>query len=159
MSCCVTGIRIQVGDRFLDGDNRLYRVYKVDYRRLRAWAELIGTEEGFARTAAAGGLEGADARRIAIYHTHSGESYLPSDGVDSTSQRQGGIYKVGAQMAKRLENKDEVEVVHSQETFFPYSGSYRRSRVVAAELAQTDLDAIFDVHRDAAPPGGNISRK
>jgi len=148
-----TGIRIQVGDRFLDGDNRLYRVYKVDYRRLRAWAELIGTEEGLARTAAAGGLEGADARRIAIYHTHSGESYLPSDGVDSTSQRQGGIYKVGAQMAKRLENKDEVEVVHSQETFFPYSGSYRRSRVVAAELAQTDLDAIFDVHRDAAPWG------
>lgn len=148
-----TGIRIHVGDQFLDSDNRLYRVYKVDNRRLRAWAELVPDQGSFTLPVQGQGLEGADAQRIAVYHTHSGESYLPSDGVESTDQRQGGIYKVGAQFAERLEAQDSLEVIHSQQTFFPYSGSYRRSRTTALDLIEEDLDAIFDVHRDAAPWG------
>ncbi len=148
-----TGIRIHVGDQFLDSDNRMYRVYKVDSERLRAWAELMEDEGILALPVQGQGLEGADARRIAVYHTHSGESYQPSDGVDSTDQRQGGIYKVGAQFSQRLEKKDSTEVIHLQQTFFPYNGSYRRSRTAVLELIQQDLDAVFDVHRDAAPWG------
>lgn len=146
-----TGIRIHVGDQFLDSDNQLYRVYKVDSRRLRAWAKLVPDQDSFALPAQV--IEGADNRRIAVYHTHSGESFLPSDGVDSTDQRQGGIYSVGAEFSQTLEEQDEIEVIHNQDTFFPYSGSYRRSRVAALEMIELGLDAIFDVHRDAAPWG------
>lgn len=148
-----TGIRIHVGDRFLDGGNRMYRVYKVDNKRLRAWAELMEAEGSLALPAGAQGLEGADARRIAVYHTHSGESYQPSDGVDSTDKEPGGVYKVGAQFTQRLESKDSLEIIHSQQTFFPYNGAYRRSRTAALELIKEELDALFDIHRDAAPAG------
>ncbi|MDP1340834.1 stage II sporulation protein P, partial [Klebsiella variicola] len=73
------------------------------------------------------GIQGADRNRIGVYHTHSGESYLPSDGVESTDQQRGGVYQVGAQFSQRLE-KNGVQVMHSQATHFPYTGSYRRSR-------------------------------
>jgi stage II sporulation protein P len=146
-----TGIRIYVGDRFLDSDNCLYHVYKVDSERLRAWAREVDNEEARA-VSPVQGLPGADNFKIALYHTHSGESYLPSDGVDSTDQEQGGVYGVGGQLSSRLEKKDELQVIHCQDTFFPYSGSYRRSRVAALNLVEEgDLDAIFDLHRDAAP--------
>lgn len=147
-----TGIRIHVGDQFLDSDNRMYRVYKVDTQRLKAWARLVEDVDSFA-PAQAQGLEETDNRRLAVYHTHSGESYRPSDGVDSTDQVPGGIYKVGEHFSQRLEDNDSIEVIHSQQTFFPYSGSYRRSRIAALELVEGGLDAIFDVHRDAAPWG------
>lgn len=146
-----TGIRIHVGDRFLDSDNCLYHVYKVDAERLRAWAREVDNEEARA-VSPVQGLPGADNFKIALYHTHSGESYLPSDGVSSTDQEQGGVYGVGGQLSSRLEKKDELQVIHCQDTFFPYSGSYRRSRVAALNLVEEgDLDAIFDLHRDAAP--------
>jgi len=148
-----TGIRIHVGDQFLDSDNRLYQVYKVDNQRLRAWAKEIEAQGTLVAPVQAEGLEGTNNRRVAVYHTHSGESYLPSDGVDSTDQRQGGIYSVGAQFSQRLENQDNIEVLHNQQTFFPYSGSYRRSRTAALEMIQGGVDAIFDIHRDAAPWG------
>lgn len=146
-----TGIRIHVGDQFLDSDNRMYRVYKVDNRRLRAWAELVEDQGSLSPASPAQGLEGADSRRIALYHTHSGESYQPSDGVDSTDQSQGGVYKVGAQFTQSLEGQDALEVVHCQQTFFPYQGSYRRSRTAVLDFIEEDFDAIFDLHRDAAP--------
>lgn len=148
-----TGIRIHVGDQFLDINNCLYRVYRVDNQRLRAWARPLEDQGSMAVPSQADGLVGADNNRVAVYHTHSGESYLPSDGYDSTDQGQGGIYLVGEQFSRRLEDNDDLEVIHSQETFFPYSGSYRRSRTAALELLEQNLDAIFDIHRDAAPWG------
>lgn len=146
-----TGIRIQVGDQFLDKDNCLYRVYKVDEGRLRAWARVVEDDSSLALPVQ--GLEGADSGNIAIYHTHSGESYEPSDGVHSTDQRPGGVYSVGGQFKESLEAQDSVEVNHVQQTFFPYSGSYRRSRSAVLDMLDEDWDAIFDVHRDAAPVG------
>lgn len=146
-----TGIRIHVGDRFLDSDNCLYQVYKVDEARLQAWARQVEDQGAWAAVQAQG-LPGANNKQIAVYHTHSGESYQPSEGVDSTDQVQGGVYKVGAELSKRVEKHSDVKVIHCQETFFPYSGSYRRSRTAAIDLVESgELDAIFDLHRDAAP--------
>lgn len=147
-----TGIRIHVGDKFLDRDNRMYQVYKVDSRRFRAWAKQVDNYGTFTAPVQSDGLAGADNKLVAVYHTHSGESYEPSDGVASTDTRQGGVYRVGDQFSQRLE-KDEVHVLHCQDTFFPYAGSYRRSRLAAQDLTAEGLDAIFDVHRDAAPWG------
>lgn len=146
-----TGIRIHVGDRFLDSDNCLYQVYKVDEGRLQAWARQVEKDDTGAAVETQG-LPGANNMKIAVYHTHSGECYQPSDGVDSTDLSQGGVYKVGSELSKRIEKHDSVQVTHCQETFFPYSGSYRRSRTAAIDLAESgELDAIFDLHRDAAP--------
>ena len=143
-----TGIFIQVGDRFLDSDNSLYQVYKVDEERLLAWARLVEDEGSLA--AETQGLPGADNRKVAIYHTHSGESYEPSEGTASTDKVPGGVYGVGSELTNRLERDGEVEVTHSERTFFPYEGAYRRSRTEAINLVeQGDLDAIFDLHRDA----------
>ena len=144
-----TGIYIHVGDRFLNSDNCLYQVYKVDKAQLKAWAREVGEEDTGGTEHQ--GLPGADNGRIAIYHTHSGESYLPSEGVDSTDKVPGGIYGVGAELSGRFEKRGGA-AVHSEETFFPYDGAYRRSRVEAINLVEGgDLDAIFDLHRDAAP--------
>lgn len=146
-----TGIHIQVGDRFLDSANRLYQVYKVDEGRLQAWAKEVTAEETEAAVESEG-LPGANNRRIAVYHTHSGESYQPTEGVDSTDRVPGGVYGVGAQLTKRFEKDGDVEAVHCQDTYFPYEGAYRRSRAGAIDLVEGgDLDAIFDLHRDAAP--------
>lgn len=147
-----TGIRIQVGDRFLSGNNRMYEVYRVDESRLRAWAKEIDRIDDLGARPVGAGIQGADRNRIGVYHTHSGESYLPSDGVESTDQQRGGVYQVGAQFSQRLE-KNGVQVMHSQATHFPYTGSYRRSRQTALQLVEEGLDAIFDIHRDAAPWG------
>ena len=147
-----TGIRIHVGDQFLDSDNRLYRVYKVDNQRYRAWAKFVEDMGSFAQPVQAEGLVDTDNPHIAVYHTHSGESYLPSDGVESTDQRQGGIYSVGREFSQRLE-EETVDVVHNQDTFFPYSGSYRRSRTAVLNMLEDGPDAVFDIHRDAAPWG------
>ncbi|HBI57307.1 MAG TPA: hypothetical protein DDY38_10810, partial [Firmicutes bacterium] len=68
-----TGIRIHVGDRFLDSDNCLYQVYKIDEVRLQAWARQV-EDEGTWAAVGTQGLPGADNKKIAVYHTHSGES-------------------------------------------------------------------------------------
>lgn len=146
-----TGISIHVGDRFLDSDNRLYEVYRVDEDRFQAWASEIA-KDTFGNVMEAQGLPGADNKIIAVYHTHSGESYLPSDGVDSTDSEPGGVYRVGEELSARFEKDGGIKALHCEETFFPYSGAYRRSRNAAIDLVETgDIDAIFDVHRDAAP--------
>lgn len=155
-----TGIIIYVGDRFLDRDNRLYEVYQVDYQRLRAWAKEVHPGHTIqlplpALPVQGDGLEEADLNRVALYHTHSGESYVPSDRVASTDRRRGGIYSVGAVLASVMED-NQVEVIHDQTTHFPHSGSYRRSRRTAQRLVQKGVDAIFDVHRDAAPVGAYL---
>ncbi len=147
-----TGIVINVGDKFIDHKNHHYIVYRVDEKNYKAWARKLGDDEtsepSFSEFAQ---LEGADERRIGLYYTHSGESYVPTEGYAQTDRRRGGIYKVGGVLAQEIE-KHDIEVINSQRTHFPYSGSYRRSRRTATELLSQDLDAIFDVHRDATPP-------
>ncbi|WP_353893813.1 stage II sporulation protein P [Proteinivorax hydrogeniformans] len=168
-----TGIVIQEGDKFVDQQNVTYEVYKVDESQKRAWAKKkedqqnpLEQEEGeepeqneaeaHSEIEAVGQfaqIEEADQRRIGLYYTHSGESFIPTEGYAQTDQRRGGIYEVGAVLAETLEEL-EVEVLNDQTTHFPYSGSYRRSRRTASALLENDLDAIFDVHRDAAPWDG-----
>lgn len=145
-----TGIIIHVGDRFVNHDNFQYLVHKVDKENFKAWAKKIEEEPAKPSIAEFAQLEGADERRIGLYYTHSGESYVPTEGYAQTDQRRGGIYKVGGVLASALEEYD-VEVINSQRTHFPYSGSYRRSRRTASELIDQDIDALFDIHRDATP--------
>jgi len=169
----ITGRRIHVGDEFIAGDNRLYRVFRVSKRTaysrfvrevgavfseqresiLVAWLDRFELGGNPAQPAAENeGMEPAPAPKglIGIYHTHNAEAYIPSDG-EAFVVPKGGIHGVGRVFAENLEEKG-VRVVFDQTLHLPHDrGAYRRSRVTTERLLAKGPDVVFDVHRDAAP--------
>lgn len=151
----ITGRRLGVGDRFLNAGNELFEVESVEGNLARARfvekVELKGERE----CSPGGGLslvaqEIKPAYRIAIYHTHNAECYVPSDGTESIYGA-GGIHDVGQTFKESLEKKG-VNVLYSDQLHLPHDrGAYRRSRGTALRLLREHPDAIFDLHRDAAP--------
>ena len=145
--------RMYVGDEYISGDDHLYRVASVDDAARTARAEYIGpaTLDGASATAFASLIAAAEPeKKIAMYSTHSDESYVPSDG-ESSKLEDAGIYDVGEALAKSFEERG-IEVVYSRETFHPHdAGAYRRSRRTAEELLKDSPDALLDIHRDAIP--------
>jgi len=157
-----TGHVVSVGDEFIAEDNRHYRVVSVDgdychteylgvadleaaleqpslWSRLTSWIPRLS----FAQTQAS--------NQIAIYHTHSSESYIPTDGNETTPGR-GGIYQVGAALARALEQQN-FSVEQDMTSHEPHDArAYERSRRTASRLLQKRPLAIFDIHRDSAPP-------
>ncbi|MFR8978395.1 MAG: stage II sporulation protein P, partial [Christensenellales bacterium] len=92
-----------------------------------------------------------DSRKlIAMYITHSDESYVPSDGTQSVNG-QGGIYDVARDFRDALQQQG-IDVILDESTHLPHdSGAYRRSRQTAERLLQKGPDAIIDIHRDGIP--------
>ena len=88
--------------------------------------------------------------RVAIYHTHSDESYLPDSG--STNEPwDGDIFRVGTAMVQVLK-RHGLDVLHSHRRHDPHDGmAYARSRRTAMALLRQRPDALFDVHRDTPP--------
>ncbi len=168
-----TGHRLRPGDQYLDESNRFYEVERVeDYiaraRYVRteklgkpsppnnlspspAGREASSFRDPGVVQEAGGGKSGWPRHIIAIYHTHNDESYVPSDGVESLYGR-GGIHAVGEAFKEALEKKN-IDVVYSEDLHLPHDrDAYLRARGTAVELLEHDPDAIFDLHRDAAPP-------
>lgn len=157
-----TGRRIYEGDEYLTSDNRLYRVIEVkdDLAYTELVAEKVDLAEEFLslrQIREALGLSAVQAQEqddksglIGIYHTHNAESYIPTDGTDSIDGK-GGIHAVGTGFASSLKDLG-VSVDYSENLHLPHDRSaYRRSRNTVLELLAQNPDAIFDVHRDAAP--------
>jgi stage II sporulation protein P len=153
--------RVNVDDEYISGDNRHYRVFSVNQDNLQAWAQEI-TQEAFlpyssdylAVNASPSATEGSNGRnadkKVAIYCTHSDESYVPSDGKSSDEQY-GGIYDVADEFAASLNNIG-IEVIQDYTSHLPHdSGAYRRSRTTAVELLKMGPDALIDIHRDGIP--------
>ncbi|MBQ7656102.1 MAG: stage II sporulation protein P [Clostridia bacterium] len=140
------------GDEYISGDNRHFRVIQVDPDGKAARMEALGDfslpDVEWAKDSA---LPVSAARRaVALYCTHSDESYEPTDGKSSIEKR-GGIYDVAESLKASLE-KEGVTVYYSDENHYPHdAGAYRRSRATAASLAEEGVDAIFDIHRDGIP--------
>ncbi|HHY46215.1 MAG TPA: hypothetical protein GX506_02840, partial [Firmicutes bacterium] len=112
----------------------------------KAWGKELQARAAHGLQRAQGGAR----MRIATYHTHSDESYIPTDGAEAIEPR-GGIYKVGAAATSTLERYG-VNVDHSYAVHLPHDGAaYERSRRTAIQLLKAAPDAIFDIHRDAAP--------
>jgi len=115
----ITGRRLRAGDSYLAADNRLYEVYAVEEYLVRArYRETIKIGQPKGSPAAAQDrpllqpLQLQPAYRIAIYHSHNAESYVPSDGTESIYGR-GGIHDVGVAFKTALEGKG-IEVLHSE---------------------------------------------
>lgn len=143
------------GDEYISGDNQHYRVVSVDEKNRVARTERIGP----ARMPDVSWLDAAEGalavsatqgRKIALYCTHSDESYIEGDGTESDEKR-GGIYDVAEAFGKRLE-KLGASVELSLETHHPHdAGAYRRSRQTAVQLLKGQPSAMFDLHRDGIP--------
>ena len=145
-----TGHRIYVGDEFISDQDIRYQVTEV--AGTSATAKSLGKMEAMLDFPAAIGTLAKPAGQItvAIYHTHSDESYEPSDGTDSIPAK-GGVLQVGKSMAAALLDKG-VKAVHSLTSHDPHdAGAYERSRRTLVQLLKDRPTAVFDVHRDAGP--------
>lgn len=152
-----TAHRAFVGDRYLDSEDQLFEVYKIS--GTTAYCKMVSEKGGL------GLVSGAIARitslltarttrpngPVAIYHTHSAESYLPTDGKSSKEGR-GGIIDVGDTLAKAF-RKNGIPAVHSDTEHIPHDAlAYDRSRRTAVQLLrQKRPSVLLDVHRDAVP--------
>lgn len=143
----------EAGDLYVSADNRLFEVAQVagDQAILRQTGEfelpdvswLDGDE---AQPVSAMGTE----RLVALYCTHSDESYKPSDGTYSDEKR-GSIYQVASALGEAFEERG-VSAEVSDALHHPHdAGAYRRSRQTAVQLLKSGPDAIFDIHRDGIP--------
>lgn len=139
-------------DEFIASNNRHYRVEKVEgdkaYAKLITQNALAGIDLLLAQQATAPGRNTNN--KVALYHTHTDESYVPTDGSESIPGK-GGIYKVGERLVQKLEEKG-VEVLYDQTPHEPHDAdAYRRSRRTAVELMKKAPAALIDVHRDGVP--------
>lgn len=96
-------------------------------------------------------VAGAGPKAVAIYATHSDESYVPTSGTES-QEGGGDILEVAETIATYLEDQG-IEVLHSDNIHDPHdSDAYDRSRETVTDLLKSgDVSMIIDVHRDGVP--------
>jgi stage II sporulation protein P len=145
------------GDEFITANNLRYWISEI--KGDIATARLMGQEAAVAvvpgsrpeTVAGAAGQAVAGQQEIAIYHTHSDESYIPTEGTSSVYAH-GGVFGVGNAFAAKLQSLG-FKVLHSTRSHDPHdANAYARSRRTAVEMLKTQPAALFDLHRDSAPP-------
>lgn len=146
------GSRVHIGDQYQSEDNKMYEIFKIEgdkaFARMLYEVSLDSIEiPSWGAVVPAQGRKG----KIGIYHTHTDESYVPTDGTAS-KKRGGGVIEVGKTMAQQLKEQG-IDVAFSDKNHLPHdSGAYKRSRRTALDLLQKQgVDALVDVHRDAVP--------
>lgn len=141
-----------VGDEYISGDNRIYEVVSVE------GTHAIAEDRGSAALPELNWMDANEAlpvaamnKVIALYCTHSDESYEPSDGYYTTNQR-GTIYQIATELADAMRNKG-IEASVADQLHHPHdAGAYRRSRQTAVALIkQHGPDCLIDIHRDGIP--------
>ncbi|MDD3852319.1 MAG: stage II sporulation protein P [Syntrophomonadaceae bacterium] len=155
----LTSTRVYVGDEYISSDNSRYKVMSVSSYQARC--QYKGKEKmpviksnDYKQSwifAVKNMATSKDKPTIAVYHTHSDESYVPSDGKESINGN-GGIYDVGKVFVERLRSRG-LNVQYSKENHNPHDvNAYNRSRRTAVSLIRKSApDAVIDIHRDAVP--------
>ncbi|MCL5058274.1 MAG: stage II sporulation protein P [Actinobacteria bacterium] len=154
---------VAVGDEIIDSDGRHFRVTGV--RGKEATAKFLQVDKQFLAyqelfsslevpvAAAAGGKNDL----VGIYHTHSDESYVPSDGTEAIPFK-GGIYQVGQNLVNKLRNEN-LKVDYDKTPHDPHdNNAYYRSRRTAIRLMKSNPVAMIDVHRDGIPDASYYSK-
>ncbi len=152
--------QVSVGDEYIAEDNKYYRISSVNGSTRTATAEFVRDESmPEAMLSMLSSQNGKDKRLIAMYSTHSDESYVPTDGTESKENGKGGIYDVGAELKKELEARG-IEVIYDETNHLPHdAGAYRRSRQTAVNLIKKMPAAVIDIHRDGIPDAGEYDKK
>jgi stage II sporulation protein P len=148
---------VSVGDQVITADGKVYDITRVNGQN--ATAEFQGMDQDFlawqdfysSQTVPVTNQQRENTNnKIAVYHTHSEESYVPTDGTESQPGN-GGIFKVGNAFGLQLE-KEGAEVIHDTSKHEPRDdNSYIRSRRTATQLLKSNPVALIDVHRDGIP--------
>jgi len=156
-----TALQVFTGDIYIAADNSKYLVVEVNGSTARCiyqGKETMPTISDDPQTqanvldTAIPIVKKGSTPTIAVYHTHSDESYVPNDGKESI-EGNGGIYDVGSAFVQQLKAMG-FNVEYNKENHNPHDvNAYNRSRKTAASLMKKAPDAIIDVHRDAVPPG------
>lgn len=142
-----TGITVSPGDQFIGEDDVKYQVESVSGDVAKA--VRVGKMEALPPLTVLGQVQAASGK-VAIYHTHSDESYVPTDGTE-TKPGLGGVVKVGERIAEKLSGIG-LKPIHDTTSHAPHdAGAYDRSRRTAMRLLREQPIAILDVHRDAGP--------
>lgn len=154
-----TGLNISPGDEFINEDNRVYQILTVDNNLARArfirddLSLGIEPEALPAQAQVVQGIAQAPVDspvKIAIYHTHTDESYIPTDGKSNMAGK-GSIMQVGSAFAERLQQLG-YSTNHSKTLHDPHdANAYHRSRRTFTKLLKEQPAALFDLHRDSAP--------
>ena len=99
-----------------------------------------------------------DNKNVLIFHTHSCESYTPSEkyqytqtGNYRTTDKNYSVIRVGTELENYLKEYN-INVIHdtSYHDYPSYTGSYTRSLETVENILKTNqADIIIDLHRDA----------
>jgi stage II sporulation protein P len=155
---------VATGDEIINSEGKHYRVVKLDKdkaivkslgvdKRFLAWNEFY-TDERLAMAAAA-----PKKGTVGVYHTHSAEAYVPTDGTESIPFK-GGIYDVGQAFVERLKEKSGGKIIYDKTPHDPHdNAAYQRSRRTATKIMQQNPIALIDVHRDGIPDPNYYSAK
>ncbi len=156
-----TALPVSIGDQFIAQSNRLYTVSEVSDTTARAvsvmWESDPADDEPLLVVPRHRPCPGNSAmplglasRVIAIYHTHSDESYEPTDGR-SSSPGLGGIVSVGDSLRRELTGIGYA-VIHDKTAHTPHDAlAYARSRRTVYSNLKYQPYLLFDVHRDSGP--------
>lgn len=155
-----TGMHVHTGDEFINEDNHLYEVISVEgSRAIAAYRADISADMDLLLSDIPVQAPAAQpqAPLISIYHTHTDESYIPSDGKASTPGK-GSIMQVGTVFAQKLEELG-YRTQQSKTLHEPHdANAYQRSRRTFVKLLANQPTALFDLHRDSAPLRSYIAR-
>lgn len=151
----MTARDVHIGDEITLPAGDHYRVNKI--KGTKAGAKLIGQDSEylawagyFANNDIAVSATAWGDRPVGVYHTHSDESYVPTDGESSIPFR-GGIYQVGEEFVKVM-RANGMKANYYKTPHDPHdANAYTRSRRTAMGLMKTNPIAIFDIHRDGVP--------
>lgn len=160
---CKAARGVAAGDGIIRSDGKHYQITRVGGNYARA--KLVGIDQQymaycdfFANMAVPVTAVARDGKNlVGIYHTHSSESYVPTEGTESVPFR-GGIYKVGQALVNKLQSQN-VRVSYDRTPHDPHdNNAYYRSRRTATRLMKDNPVAMLDVHRDGIPDA-NYYRK
>lgn len=156
-----TSRQVFTGDEVITAGAEHYRVIRVDDdiaearllgldRDLLAWSDYFRRfgDEGALPAQAPQGVRrgGLD---VAVYHSHTMESYVPDSGT--AFQDHGDIINVGRTFAQSLRQQG-LSVFHDVTNHNPHDAqAYERSRKTAVQLLGRGPAALIDVHRDGVP--------
>ena len=146
----MTGLTIRPGDAYIADDNRYYEVLSVEATQAKARYVRESAAAPPPTTAVAGEANTTNQPLISLYHTHSDECYIPTDGK-ATMHGQGSIMQVGDAFQAKL-TELHYQVDHDKTLHAPHdANAYQRSRRTVMRLLQQQPVALFDIHRDSAP--------
>lgn len=148
-----TAREVFIGDKLILGDNSLYEVESIEGDKvycLFKGKEEISWSLDKAVTTNSDLLAQKSNSSVAIYTTHTAESYVPTSGKDS-KPGQGDILEV-SQVIGNVLKKEGIKADVSLNKHDPHdANAYQRSRRTAAQLLKNRPATIIDVHRDGVP--------